>query len=106
MVAWCQGGEALSPSEEAATREPGGPPSEEKLTPTFFIIQSLSRLEGRFDQMDRRLDDLKADMVRLDVKIDSVRKELRSEIGTVVRWSIAVFFTVLAAVVVVILTHA
>ena len=111
----------MSTSGEAATREPGGqPPSEEKLTPTFFIIQSLSRLEGRFDQMDRRLDDLRTDIkseigrldtksgsldvkiASLDTKIDSVR----SEIGVVVRWAVAIVFAILAAAVALVLTHA
>ena len=82
--------------EVAATREPGGP--QVPVDVTWLILERLGdlqraqdKLAARLDQLDARLDhldakieqqgkDLRADIQRLDAKIDSVAAKLDAKI--------------------------
>ena len=43
--------------------------------------QRISRLEGAYEQVDKRLDDLNQSMGGLRSEMDSLRSEMRGEMG-------------------------
>ena len=46
--------------------------------------ERVSRLEGAYEQVDRRLGDLTEATTRLDVKIDTLRSEVNAKFNTLI----------------------
>ena len=78
--------------------------SEDRVSFQMLMLRSLDRIDSRLDRMDQRFD-------HIDQRIDDVRQELHSEISQVrtemsslVRWSIGVIVAVVVGAGAVVIT--
>ncbi len=49
----------------------------------------MARLEGAYEQIDRRLGSIEERMTRLETRIDAIAAELRSELRRQFYWTLA-----------------
>ncbi len=48
----------------------------------MVLEERVSRLEGAYEQVDRRLDDLNHNVASLRAEVNSLRDEVRTEVGS------------------------